>query len=143
VVAPYDETQISSDDVIIRRVSPREHVVPDENRNCRRISSKLYKPSTGTDAGMSVDIEKLITTGGHNPRQYVVNPVFTGAVAFSARAIRSLGLWIGYEPVQGNPYHGEIWSNVLLRHNRFTGTQVNGLGAAATWYVPLEGVELR
>jgi hypothetical protein len=143
VVVPYDEVNINPDDLIIRRINPNHHVVFDDNRNCLRISSKAYSPSNGPDAGMSIDIEKLIIAGGHSPQQYVVNPVFTGAVVFSASAIRSLGLWIGYEPVHANPYHGEVWGSVASRHNKFTKTQKDGLAGAAAWYVQIDGVALQ
>ena len=135
MIAPYDEPDIRADEQIIRRINPQHHVVPDDNRQCRRISSKAYKPSSEpnagmSNAGMSIDIEKLIT------------PVYTGAVVFSANDIRSLGLWIGYEPVAGNPYHGEVWGQTPSRHNKFTQSQVRGLASAAAWYVPLNGVRL-
>lgn len=91
---------------------------------------------------MSIDVEKLIVAAGHQPHQYVVDPVFTGAVSFSASAIRSLGLWIGYEPVHDNPYHGEVWSSTPSRHNKFTKMQKDGLAAAAAWYVPIDDVAL-
>lgn len=107
-----------------------------------RISSKAFSPSTGPDAGMSVDIEKLIVAGGEDPKTYVVTPVFTGAVAISASAARSLGLWVGYDPLDDNPYHGEVWNSIINRHNKFSKAQKDGLAAAAEWYVPLDGVEL-
>lgn len=143
MVAPYDEPAIGAGDLIIRRINPQYYVIFDNNRNCHRISSKAYSPSSGPDAGMSIDIEKLIVAAGHQPQQYVVDPVFTGAVVFPASAIRSLGLWIGYEPVHGNPYHGEVWGSAFARHNKFTKAQKDGLAAAAAWYVPLADVALQ
>jgi hypothetical protein len=139
-VVPYDEIGISADDVIIRRINPSEHVIPDQNRNCLRISSKAYSPSSGQNGGMSVDVEALIASAGHNPQTYVTTPVFTGSVTFNALQIRTLGLWIGYDPLATNPYHGEVWGAV--RHNRFTKTQKSGLANAAQWYVQLPNVEL-
>jgi hypothetical protein len=143
LVAPYDEPAIVADDIIIRRVNPIEHVIYDDNRKCHRVSSKLYKASSVVNGGMSVDIEKMVVSAGIEPKIFVVNPVYTGAIAFSAVSIRSLGLWIGYEPLQNNPYHGEVWNSNPSRHNKFTGAQVSGLMAAATWYVPVKGVEVR
>lgn len=142
-MAPYDESGIGADDLIIRRINPHYHVIFDDNRQCRRISSKAYSPSSGPDAGMSIDVEQLIITAGQQPQQYVVDPVFTGAVAFSASSIRSLGLWIGYEPVHDNPYHGEVWGANPSRHNKFTKTQKDGLAAAAAWYVSIDDVALQ
>ena len=133
VTAPYDEPVIKPDDLIIRRINPEYHLVPDSNRQCDRISSKAYSPSSGLDSGLSVDIESLIVAAGLQPQQYVVNPIFTGAVVFAAKDIRSLGLWIGYEPLAGNPHHGEIWGPTPSRHHKFTRTQKDGLAAAASW----------
>lgn len=89
---------------------------------------------------MSVDIEDLILEGGHNPKQYVTTPIFTGSVAFSADNVRNLGLRIGYDPIQENPYHGEVWGSP--RANRFSNPQKKGLLAASEWYVEIEGVSL-
>ena len=142
MILPHDEPAIDADDLIIRRINPQHHVVPDNNFSCMRISSKAFAASTGPDAGMSVDIEKLIVAGGEDPKTYVVTPVFTGAVAFSASAIRSLGLWVGYDPLEENPYHGEVWNSTANRHNKFSKAQKDGLAAAAEWYVSLSGVQL-
>ena len=52
MVIPYDEPEIEADRSIIRRINPVQHVIRDDNRNCRRISSKAFKPSSGVNAGM-------------------------------------------------------------------------------------------
>jgi hypothetical protein len=139
-VNPYDENGIGAADIIIRRINPTEHVVADQNRNCNRISSKAYKPSSGQNGGMSIDVEALIKNAGLKPRIFVTTPVFLGSVAFKASSIRSLGLWVGYEPLATNLYHGEVWGAV--RHNRFTGSQTRGLASSASWYVQIPNVSL-
>lgn len=138
--APYDEALINADDLIIRRIDPVQHIILDQNRNCRRISSKAYKPSSGPDAGMSVDIEALIVAAGVVPQAFVTTPKFTGSVSFAASAIRALGLWVGYEPIPGNPHHGEVWGNPQA--NKFTSAQNRALTAGAQWYVQIPNVEL-
>ncbi|WP_254693981.1 hypothetical protein [Sulfitobacter sp. D7] len=137
---PYDEEDISPEAVIIRRIDPKQHIVWDENNQCHRISSKAYSPSSGDYGGMSVDIEAKIIAAGVEPAEFVTTPVFTGSVQFSANSIRNLNLWIGYEPVDDNPHHGEVWGNP--RPNKFTNGQKRGLRQEATWYVQLENVEL-
>jgi len=137
---PYDENQINSDGVVIRRINPQQHIVWDENRGCSRISSKAFSPSSGPGDGMSVDIEQLMISDGIDPRQYVTTPVFTGSVAFSAGAARALGLLVGYDPVPPNPYHGEVWGG--SRPNRFSRRQKEGLAEGSCWYVKLDGVEI-
>lgn len=137
---PYDEKNIGEDDCIIRRINPKQHVVWDPNRGCNRVSTKAFTPSSGTDAGMSVDIEAMICGDGQNPKEYVTTPVFTGSVSFSAKDARALGLWVGYDPLPENPFHGEVWG--VPRPNRFSSGQKKGLLRASEWYVPLAGVEL-
>lgn len=145
-VEPYDEEAILAGDTIIRRINPDQHVVPDENRQVRRISSKAFNKSSGPKAGMSVDVEGLIIAAGINPRQYVTNPIFTGSVAFTAGDVRSLDLLIGYEEivshpgVPDNPYHGEVWAKT--ERKSFSDSQKTGLASIARWYVEIPGVEL-
>ena len=138
---PYDEQRIGASDSIIRRINRDQHVIWDDNRSCYRIASKAYKPSSGPHGGMSVDIESLMIADGQDPRVYVTTPVFLGSVSFYAADIRGLQLRVGYDPIPGNPYHGEVWGG-FERPNRFTSAQSRGLAAAARWYVEIPGVEL-
>lgn len=140
-VDPYDEAQIKAVDAIIRRISLKDHVVWDENRQRHRIASNAYRKSSGPKGGMSVDIEALITATGQDPRVYVTTPVFIGSVVFSATDVRSLGLWIGYEPIPDNPHHGEVWATTDKKH--FSDAQKTGLAKAARWYVELPDVDIR
>ncbi|EEE35180.1 hypothetical protein RKLH11_3856 [Rhodobacteraceae bacterium KLH11] len=146
-VAPYDEEEIGSDDTIIRRISPEQHVVWDDNRGCNRISKKAYSKSSGENGGMSVDIEALIVADAEDPASWVTSPRFTGSVCFSAHQIRELDLIVGYDPIKDelgvpdNPYHGEVWTSEPSK--RFSNGQQKGLLKAAEWYVELEDVEIR
>lgn len=145
-VDPYDEKQIGASDTIIRRISPEQHVVWDENRKRKRISSKAYNKSSGPRDGMSVDIEKLIVAAGQDPRVYVTTPRFTGSVAMPAGKVRELDLWVGYDPVKDapnepdNPHHGEVWATKPKKS--FTDAQKNGLARLARWYVELPDVDI-
>lgn len=147
-VDPYDETRIENGDTVIRRVSER-HIITDNNsaEPRRRLSSAAFQKSKGPRAGMSVDLEKLMEDDGLDPRDFVITPVFTGAVSFSAGSARDLDLMVGYEPVKDdpnqpdNPYHGEVWRKDEARN--FRNSQSKGLQRSAEWYVPLEGVDIR
>ena len=90
---------------------------------------------------MSVDIETLIIAANIQPKTYVINPQFTGAVSFTARQIRALSLSVGYDPLPNNPYHGGVWN--IANPKKFTSAQTSGLATAAQWYVPLPNVKLR
>lgn len=137
-VEPHDHPEILEADTLIRRVNPVHHVVLDENRNCRRLSSKLMKPQGG---GMSVDHERSIVEEGKDPVAFVRTPIYVGSVRFQAAAARAVALRIGYEPVDGNPYHCEVWGT-HPRPEKFTGSQEKALFRACGWYVPIEGVEI-
>lgn len=139
-VAPYDEPELAGDDIVIRRINPIEHVVDDDNRKCRRISSKAYKPSSEPNGGMSVDVELLMIAAEIDARSYVTTSQFTGAVALVASAIRDLDLRVGYDPLPSNPYHGEVWGKG--RPNKFTNAQNCGLAKAAKWFVAIPDVDL-
>lgn len=139
-VVPHDHDEIQNDDFLIRRVNPKQHVVPDDNRGCRRISSKLFQPSSAENGGMSVDIKPLIEGLGEAPEQYVVTPVFLGAVEFSVDVARGNNLRVGYDPLPDNECHGEVWGS--NRPNRFSGSQNKALHRSCRWLVELEDVEL-
>lgn len=90
---------------------------------------------------MSVDLEAKIVEAELDPREYVTTPIFTGSVSFLASAVRALNLWIGYDPIPENPYHGEVWGTP--KPNRFKNSQKKGLHNTCGWYVRLEGVEIK
>ncbi|MEW8385339.1 MAG: hypothetical protein AB2704_26060 [Candidatus Thiodiazotropha taylori] len=141
-VEPYDEPNIQGNDSIIRRVNPNQHVVPDENTGGQRLSSKLFTPSSGQNGGMSIDIPTLIEQAGLDPHIFVTTPVFTGSVQFTAEDARSVDLQIGFDPLEDNPYHGEVWGT---RDNpcKFTNRQKRKLKEASEWFVELPGVDIR
>ncbi|TIX69468.1 MAG: hypothetical protein E5V25_11510 [Mesorhizobium sp.] len=137
-VVPHDHPEILDGDTLIRRVNPVYHVVPDENRNCLRLSTKLMSPQGG---GMSVDHERSILEEGQDPVAFVRNPIYTAAVQFQASAARAVALRVGYDPVEGNPYHCEVWGTDP-RPEKFTGAQEKALLKACGWYIPIDGVEI-
>lgn len=145
---PYDEQAIDNGDVIIRRVNFRQHVVRDEITGTLRTSSKLFSPSSGPRGGMSVDLLKLIEADGVDAKEFVTTPVFTGAVQFTAQAVRAAMLRVGYHPINDipgqpdNPYHGEVWGPVQ-KPNKFTHGQKRSLARASTWFVELPEVEIK
>lgn len=147
-VEPYDEALILNEDSIIRRVNPNQHVVPDGNGG-KRISSKLFTASSGTNGGMSVDILKLIEDAGVNAQQFVQTPEYTGAVVFPASAARDAKLIIGFDPIiddaafPENPYHGQVWSiGDEGKTRNLTGSQKRALTKSSQWFVELEGVDI-
>jgi hypothetical protein len=140
-VKPHDHAEILQGDLLIRRIDPQQHIVPDENRNCRRLSSKAFQPSSGEGGGMSVDIERLISDAGLVPSEFVTSsPKHAGAVAFPASVPRADGLLVGYDPLPDNPYHAEVWGGD--RPNRFSNGQRKAIAKSAQWFVQIDGVEI-
>jgi hypothetical protein len=59
---------------------------------------------------MSVDLQALIEEAGYDARSYVITPPWIGAVRFTAGALRSEGLMVGWHPLPPTlPYHGQAW----------------------------------
>jgi len=137
---PYDEDDLIDVDILIRRVNPKQHVVFDENTGKKRTSSKLFSPSSGPNDGMSVDIQKLIENDGVNVQDFVSTPTFTGSVFFDVNSARNAGLMVGYDPIVGNPYHGEVWGS--SKPNRFTKSQKRALINSSAWLVEIPGVDI-
>jgi len=101
-----------------------------------------FQVSSGSGAGMSVDLEALISEAGLDPKDYVATPPWLGSVRFEAASLRTEGFWIGYDPLPENPHHGEVWENSSSGQQKFTRGQRRRLQSIAVWYVPIEDVDL-
>ena len=140
-MAPHDHQEILPDDGIIRRVSEEQIVEDKKAEGGRRISSKAYKPSSGPNGGMSVDLQRQIEEAGRDAKVFVTTPKWTGSIRFVAGAIRQEGFSIGYDPVKDtdpeveNPFHGQVWGS-------FTGSKQKRLRELSTWFVKIEGVSI-
>ena len=130
-VQPHDHDEIGPGDGIIRRISEKQLIVDKVGQ--RRISSIAFKPSTGPNGGMSVDLERSIIDAGLDPQTHVTTPYWTGSVRFEAGAIREEGFQVGYHPLTDNPHHGEVWGD-------FSKARQRRLQALAVWFVPIPGV---
>jgi len=137
---PFDDLSIAGEDLVIRRVDPNQHLATDRTNGCKRLSTKLFSASSGDNEGMSVDIPSLMEQAGVSPCQYVTNPKHVGSVVFTAGSARSALLMVGHQPVPDNPYHGQVWAR--SETGRFSKGQQRALLAAATWFVPISGVEI-
>ena len=133
-VVAQDHEGIVDDDLIIRRISEQQ-ITFDKATGRRRISSLAYNGASAVGKGMSVDIEKLISADGKDPKEFVTNPRWFCSVFFRAGDLRAEALKIGPVPQDDNPYHGEVWGN-------FTGAKKRRLMRTAAWYVPIDGVDL-
>lgn len=139
-VQPYDEDDLTCEDILIRRVNPDQHVVFDENTGKWRTSSKLFSPSSGPNDGMSIDIQKLIERDDLNVQDFVSNPTYTGSIFFDVGSARNAGLRVGYDPIHENPYHGEVWGTD--KPNKFTRSQKRALIRSSAWLVEIQDVDI-
>jgi hypothetical protein len=130
-VVPHDHKEILDPDRLIRRVSSRHHVV--EDKGVRRLSSLVFKPSSGPSGGLSIDLETQILEADIEPRKYVTSPPWVGSVAFAAGVVRQAGMKVGYHPLEQNPFHGEIWGPFVKPAH---------LANLAEWYVEIDGVAI-
>lgn len=141
VVTPHDHEGISDTDLLIRGVVfAFPQVVPDPKCvSGQRLSSAVFNQSTDKYKGISVDLQAEIELNGLDPATYVrSNGKWAGAVVIRADSVRQLGGKVGYSPLPGNVYHGEIWGEMLKRLSA-----KNALLRACSWLVPLPGVDLR
>ena len=132
-VAPHNHAEIENTHLVIRRISEKQVITNSAGE--RRISSIAYKPSSGANGGMSVDIEPFITATGRDARAFVTTPIWTGSVFFAVGQLRADALLVGYHPIPGNDAHGEVWG-------ARTKAQWKKLQAMAAWYVEIPGVGL-
>ena len=133
-VIPHDHEDIHAQDGIIRRI-PEQHIVIDEKIGGKRISSMAFRCSSGANGGMSVDLQQQIEEAGIDAREFVTSPQWMGSVRFFAGQLRTEGLLVGYDPIETNPYHGEVWGNFSRR------MQIR-LQQLCEWFVPIEGVTI-
>lgn len=83
---------------------------------------------------MAVQGRNLLSESGANRVPSVrLSPL--GSVWFQAGFLRSEALKVGYDPLDNNVHHGEVWGN-------FTRGRRSRLLNTAEWFVEIEGVDL-
>jgi hypothetical protein len=106
-VQAHDHQEIPGDFHVIRRTTCRD-LVRNTDTGVARIASGAYCESSDAPRGMSVDIEEWMAADGLSPDHYITDPE-QGAVRMTVRDLRALGLQVGWDPIPGNPHHGEVW----------------------------------
>ncbi len=146
LITAHNDPNIANDDVLIRRINPIEHVVPDGNGG-RRLSSKAISSSSKSPYGMSVDAMSLMIKAKIDVIAFVTSPKYTASVQFCVGAARSSGLFVGYDPLEKegetpeNPYHAEVWSNPDPSKD-FSKKQKKDILKACKWLVELDDVSI-
>jgi len=89
---------------------------------------------------MSVELLRLIHKVVSLEDRYK-SGAWIGAVQILVGDLRSVGLQVGYAPIEKspsmdeNPYHCEVWGDI-------TGSISRKIQKSAKWLVPIDGVEL-
>lgn len=133
-VIPHDHAEILPQDGIIRRISEQQLVV-DEKTGGRRISSMALKPSSGPNAGLSVDLQRQIEEAGQDARTFVTTPRWVGSIRFEAAQLRELAFMVGYSPQTDNPFHGEVWGTFSRANQKL-------LRQRCVWFVQIDNVSI-
>ncbi|NOU20634.1 MAG: hypothetical protein HOO93_02400 [Methyloglobulus sp.] len=129
VVIPHDHEGILPNDGIIRRVS-EQHVIFDPKIGGKRLSSSVLNPSSGYNGGLSVDLQQQIEEAGLEAKAFVTTPRWMGSIRFEAGHLRNEGFKVGYDPLEDNPFHGEVWGV-------FSKSKIKRLLQICTWFVPI------
>jgi hypothetical protein len=109
VVVPHDHAQIFNEDVILKRVS-QQHLV-EVSDGQYRLSTAIFSQSSDKYRGSSINILKIIEDLGEDVEAYCrERGKIVGAIALSAGAIRGEDGLVGFEPLDDDLAHGEIWN---------------------------------
>jgi hypothetical protein len=134
-VLPHDHPGIIDDDLVIRRIN-KEWVIDDPKvPGGKRVTSVALEPSSGQNGGLSVDLKRLIEEAGHDAKQWVSTPKFTGSIILRAGDLRAENFKVGYDPIDENPHHGEVWGH-------FSKGRKRKVISMSRWFVPIDGVAL-
>ena len=132
---PHDHAGIGDDDLVIRRIN-KEWVVEDPKvPGGKRLTSVALEPSSGPNGGLSVDLKRQIEEAGHDAKQWVSTPKFTGSIVLRVGDLRAENYKVGYDPVEDNPHHGEVWG-------QFSRGRKKKVMSMSSWFVPMEGIAL-
>ena len=134
-VIPHDHQEILADDLVIRRVAAHWTVDDPKAPGGKRLSSMAFEKSSGPTGGMSVDLKSQIEEAGLDAKAWVTSPRWTGSVVLRVGDLRAEAFQVGFDPLDDNPYHGEVWG-------QFSKGKKRKLMNLCAWFVPLDGVGL-
>ena len=114
---PYDDPDLSDDAYVVRYIPPEG--LTSDGSGGRRLSTGAFSP-TRKDRdpyrGMSGDVLELMLRDGL-PLTGRKGPQHEGVVKLKVGDLRGLGLKVGKDPTQENPYHVSVWG-VATRKKR-------------------------
>jgi len=138
-VLPHDHPNFGPGQTLIRRIADTSHwIVDDQNRNCRRLSSAVYKYNDPTNH-LSCDSPVCIEALGHQPTAWVTSDFWVGSLTLPVDKLREIQgateTHVGMVPLEDNACHGGVWAKI-------TSGRSNDMLRASEWLVPIEGVAI-
>jgi hypothetical protein len=110
-VIPHDDRELIADDSFVLRSIPFEHLKSVAAGGGRYLSKAAFSASSKQRdpyEGMSVNAGSLMSAAGV-PEEQSRRPGHAGLVKIRAGDLRRLGLQIGTDPLDQNPYHAQVW----------------------------------
>ncbi len=129
VTLPHDHAGLDPSDIVIRLV-PRQWRVAGAQPGVWRLSSEAFQNSSDKYRGCSVLIAKLAAEAGISIEKIVASRNMLGAISVTVGQIRGRGLKVGFDPLEDDPFHGQIWEKI-------TRGTANTLLSSAAWSVPI------
>lgn len=108
-VIPHDDPDILDESYVVRYILSSQ-LVPDP-RGGRRLSSGAFSRSSKQHdhyQGMSVDLLDAMLAKGVRPADKA-GPDHEAIVKLQIGELRALGLCVGSDPIQDNPFHAGVW----------------------------------
>jgi hypothetical protein len=141
-VIPHDHPGLANDHRVIRRISD-EFIHKDKTtgRPVRVSTAALEPSSVDVDpyCGLSVDLESFILAEGVDPKRHVTTPKFMYSIVLAVGSFRSLNFYVGYDPLDDNPYHGGVWQDAQRRSKLTRGVK-KALLRESKWLVAVPGM---
>jgi hypothetical protein len=123
-VLPVDPNAPVLDDVALyRRINPTVHLVWDDNLNCRRISTGLFR-----DPDLSVGLGDVLEAHQRAPETLLDSYPDQYLVAFPVSAVTEVHLTVVRDPVPDEPAHARVPGKKTQRITR-------ALSRACKWIV--------
>ena len=109
-VKPHSDRQTLPDDsYVIRYIHTTQlHPRPDGTRYLSNGAFSRSSKSRDRYEGMSVDMYEEMIAKGVDPKSRM-QPDHEGAVLIEVAKLRELGLMVGPDPTEDNPFHASAW----------------------------------
>jgi hypothetical protein len=134
-VQPHDHPNFGPGRSLIRRISA-EHIVPDKNRNCDRLSSAVFAYDEPANY-LSCDSATCIEALDKEPADWVMTEGWLGALALPVDRLRQIQnnapTKVGMVPLETNVCHGGVWAKI-------TRGRANDMLRSSAWLVEVPNV---